>query len=471
MGKKERFYVDIMATHPGVTGSCNLMNAKFPNGESLKFIVDCGLFQERKYDVYNQDFPFKAENIAFVLVTHTHIDHIGRLPLLEKNGFYKEIYATEDTCKLMPLALHDSHKVLASSAKQKNQKCLYSETDVERVLSSLKPCSYRQTITPAEHIRVTFFKNGHLIGAAIILVQISYPGYDDINLLFTGDYHDKNLFFDVAPFLPKWVSKLPLTIISESTYGYMDSTEIEKCFRNNVLRQIGENGMVIVPVISLGRAQEVLYEVKCMQEEGKLKNIPIYLDGKLAIHYTGMFGNGMLAVKEKMKNFLPENLTIVDKNIRNRIIWDWSPKILITSSGMGSYGPAHQYIQEYITREKALIHFTCYTAEGTLGRRLKDAQNGETIEIGGIVLKKRAKVEYTTEFSKHAKADEIIMFLKQFLNVKLILLNHGEEDTKRIFANRVIEEINPKKIGVLSREYFFRVNSNGLIKTLSSKFI
>ena len=138
---------------------------------------------------------------------------------------------------------------------------------------------------------------------------------------------------------------------------------------------------------------------------------------------------------------------------------------------MGSYGPAQIYIPEYIKRENALIQFTGYTAEGTLGRKLKEAEKGENVEIGGRLLRKNADVEYTNEFSAHAKADEMIAFLKQFKNLKLVLVNHGEEEIKFSFANRIIEEVKPKDVGILGREYFFRVNPYGLVETKTTKFM
>ena len=267
MAQNDRFYVDIMSMNEEVTGSCNLVIVKFPNRETIRFVVDCGLFQEMEYEQLNSVLPFNAENIDFALVTHVHVDHIGRLPYMVKKGFFKEIYATEATCKLLPLALNDSFKVLNSLAKRKNIKSLYSDANVEETLKLLKPCRYDETIKVNENIKVTFFNNGHLVGAALILIQISYPGYEDINLLFTGDYNNKNMFFDVKP-IPKWVLELPLTIVQESTYGDMDTVNGQECFKNNIRKCMQEEGTALVLVFSLGRAQEILYELKIMQKTG-----------------------------------------------------------------------------------------------------------------------------------------------------------------------------------------------------------
>ena len=351
-----------------------------------------------------------------------------------------------------------------------NVKSLYLDVDVERTLELLKPCKYNETIKVHENIKVTFLNNGHLVGAALILVQISYPGYEDINLLFTGDYNNKNMFFDVNP-IPQWILDLPLTVVQESTYGSMDSSEIHRCFKYNIKKCLYNDGTVVALVFSLGRAQEILYELRNMQKSGELDvQIPIYFDGKLAIRYTDLYIKDGLDVKPEMREFLPENLTFVDKASRSNVLMDTHKKIILTTSGMGSYGPAQTYIPEYIARENSLIQFTGYTAEGTMGNRLKNTQLGEMVEVGGLIAKKRADVEYTTEYSAHAKADEMIAFLKQFKNLKLVLVNHGELTTKKIFAERIMKEVDPKRVGILGREYFFRVDSYGLVKTLSTKF-
>ena len=470
MGWKERFYADIMAIHPEVTGSLNLVVVKLPNTDTIKFVVDCGLFQEKEHEELNEYFPFYAENVDFCLVTHNHVDHIGRLPLLVKKGFTGRIYATEQTSTIIGAALEDSCKVLKDVSKRKNKPKLYDEGDVSETLKHLKPCAYNQTISIGDYVKVTFFKNGHLVGAAVILVQISYPGQEDINILFTGDYNNKNMFFDVDP-IPEWVRELPLTVIQESTYGYMDSTDMEEVFEENILNCVNNGGTVISPVFSLGRMQEILYVIKNLQKSGKLdKSVEIYADGKLGIRYTMRYIDGTLALKPETEDFLPDGVMFVDKTSREQVLESTNPKIVLTTSGMGSYGPAQLYIPEYISRKNCLIQFTGYTAEGTLGHRLKNTEKGESVEIGGLIVKKKADVEYTTEFSAHAKADEMIDFLKQFKNLKLILLNHGEREVKTKFANRILDEVEPKRIGILGREYFFRVNPYGLVKTFSSKF-
>lgn len=475
MGSKERFYVDIMSMNFKVTGSSHLVVVRFPDETAVKFGVDFGLFQGKDEEEKNSKVLLGCDEIEFVLVTHNHIDHTGRLPLLCKKGFNGKIYATEDTSKLMSNALTDSYSILKKKAKREHRKELYSESDVYKTLNSLCGCKFNETIQLTKNIKATFFINGHLLGAALILVQISFPGYKDINLLFTGDYHYKNMFFDV-PKLPGWVYQIPITIIQESTYGYMDSTEVEKNLESNIVESLKNDKTVLCMVFSLGRCQEVLYILKRLQDTGKIDpNIPIYLDGKLAIQYTGKYLKGNLNIREDMKDFLPDNFKYVDKILRNELIDDCSPKVILTTSGMGTYGPATTYISHYISRTDCLIQFTGYTAEGTLGRELKDTPYGNAVSVYGILKRKLARVEYTSELSAHAKADEMIKFLSCFKKINLILVNHGEPEVKQKFAERIVNEVDVKDVAilgcdVLGRNYLYRISPYGLIKSFSTSF-
>lgn len=482
MGNTLRFTHDIMAMHNEVTGSCLLNIIKFPDGTTKRLVVDCGLFQESEYSELNKNLPFDPENIDYVIVTHNHVDHTGRLPFLVKNGYRGDIHMSNTTSKLISNALSDSYKVLKNKAKMANAPLFYSDCDVDETLKLVKPHNYEETFhltSKAEknkYIKVTFFMNGHLPGAVVALLQVKYRDdsgkrYEDINMLFTGDYNNKNIFFDVNP-IPKWVHQLPITIIQESTYGKMNSTEIEFVFEKNILSAIAKGKEIVIPVFSLGRAQEIMYILKTWQKQGKLaKDIPIYLDGKLAWGYTNIYKMDGLDNKEECKDFIPENFTFVsDPETRNTIMQDGKCKIILTTSGMGSYGPAQTYLPAYIKKPNALIHFTGYCAEGTLGRRLYECAMEDKVEISGLQVKKLADVQFTSEFSAHAKADELIDFLKPFENIKLVLINHGELDSKETYANRVIDEIDPKNVGILGREYFFRIDGYGLIKPLSTKF-
>jgi metallo-beta-lactamase family protein len=395
---------------------------------------------------------------------------VGRLALLAKKGYCGKFYASEDTCRLLPLCLRDSGRILASSCKAHSEAPIYEEDDINTVVTNLQQVIPREQFKPCENVVVTAIRNNHLVGALSYLVQIKYTGFEDINILFTGDLKEQNMFLEDTS-IPKWIRDLPLTVVTESTYGNERATG-KPVFRHNIIKALRRGGTVVVPVFSLGRTQEVLYVLKVLQDEGKINtNIPIYLDGKLAIDYTKMYSS--LNIKPSMQDFIPENLHFVEgdkKSKRREIKNDTSQKIILCSSGMGTFGSAPSYIQHYIQIKNCMIHFSGYCTEGSVGRTLKEAAPGTEVEVCGLMVEKEADVEYTDEFSGHAHEDDLIDYLSCFNDIKLLAINHGEEDSKRQFGHDAKQEVSPKDIFVLDRENAVRINSFGFEKSFKTKF-
>lgn len=471
MGNKARMYLDIMACHPEVTGSCFLCVLKLPNRETVKFVVDCGLFQEKEYDHLNEELPFDCNEISFVLATHNHVDHIGRIPFLYKKGYSGKVYCSSKTKVLLPLSLNDSQKILADVYKRKHQKALYSANDVETALNNVVGVDFNQKNHLNPNIDVTFLENAHIIGATMILVEINYPGEEPINVLFTGDYSSKNKFIDLHE-IPKQVRNMRLSVIIESTYGETSVNDINfGHFSQKVLDAVEKRKTVILPVFSLGRSQEILLELKKLQDSNLLDiNVPIYFDGHLAQIYTSLYLKNEVLIDKSKQDFLPKDLFLVDSESRSELLETDKCKIIVTTSGMATYGPAQIYIPYFISKKQALILFTGYTAEGSLGANLKNAAEGEMVKVGGLICKKHAEVSYCNEFSAHAKSEELIELLKKFNDLRGVLINHGQDTTKNKFAETVLNELNINEVGILNRDYFFRLGSYGIIKTLSTKF-
>lgn len=486
-----KFYIDTMALHKEVTGSCILNIIRFPNGTTKRFLVDCGLFQENDYYYLNSSLPFNASELDYVLVTHNHVDHTGRLPCLINNGYKGKIHTSKTSAKIIGYALGDSYKVLKTRQKISGQKQLYTHDDVDQTINQVEGHEYEKSfyLDSEKNIKVTFFMNGHLAGASIILLQVKYKDnsgkpYEPINMLFTGDYNNKNIFFDPKP-LPNWVYDLPITITQEATYGAMNSSEIKYVFESNMLKALENGKEILLPVFSLGRAQEILYILKNWQHQGKLdKSIPIYFDGMLGMQYNRVYLEDGLDNRPECKNFLPENFHDISGNNERRrnLSNDGKQKIVVATGGMCTHGPSQSYIAPFLRNPNALIHLTGYCAEDTLGRKIYNAMHGEVVSLGkdktdkdgntiytGPVVTKLADVEFTSELSAHAKGDELIDFLRPFNKIQLVIINHGSYQSMDTHVNNIVKQINPKDV-CIHGSYVYRLDGYGLIKFFSTKF-
>jgi len=465
-----KFFVNAMAIHKGVTGSCIFCDVRLCDEDrNVKFIVDCGLFQGRdEEENNNEELPINVNELNFVLGTHSHLDHVGRYPMLYAKGYKGKIYCSRQTAEILPNQLSDCVKVLAVISKMKNKKPLYGDGSVTRTLQSIKGCEYGKTISVDERVKVTFFMNGHLYGASIILVQIKSLSNEEINLLFTGDYAPTNVFFPVKQ-LPEWVKRLPLNVFIESTYGNITSEEIKPCFRENVANAVKIGKSVVIPAFSLGRGQQGLLELQQMQQEGMIsKGIPILYCGKLGIGYTrNIFLNNQMFYPEK-RQFMPDNCTYVYNT--SDVFTYPDPLICIGSAGMGGHGPMQRIIPEFL-RRNAFVQFMGYLAEGSVGRDIMNVKYGEDIVVSGRVVRKRAEISTTTEFSAHAKSNELLEFLNQFEKLQTVNINHGRPEVKRSFARKVLDEMeNVKDVTILDGEVILRINPFGLQKTFYPKF-
>lgn len=466
-----RLQIELTDEKSSVTGTCQLFNVIFPNEvlgfngktKNISFLCDCGTFQgEENCDDLNSSFFFDISKPEFGILTHGHLDHYGRYPMAINRGFYGPVFTTYITAKFLSnIFLDDCLKIETRNADKKDIEPLFDEGDIKNFKKVLIGCTYQKNIVINDYINMYFFDNGHVPGAAVVLLQFTYPGCDEINIVISGDYNNFNTFFKVNP-LPQWVYDLPnLTIIIESTYGNIKTTDLKKeCFVKNITNALKKSKVCIVPTFSFCRCQEVLLKLREAQQKGVLDcKYPIYLDGGTAIDCTSMFMKGAFKMLPRVEEFLPQNCIFVgDKDLRNFLKSNDSPKIILSSSGMGSYGPSQGYIDSFINNKNAIIHATGYvTPDSKIGKLKAEKVN--------------AKVYDTTEFSAHAKQDVLIeKFLKpfNFKNVKSIIVTHGSPEAKDEFAKVLTETFKETDVNItiLSNDNKLIITSEGVVKTI-----
>lgn len=484
---------EIECLHEGVTGSAILLITHFPNGVNKRILVDCGTYQEYEYKEYNESIPFNAENIDYTFLTHTHIDHCGRLPLLVKEGYPNYIFCTNEAKHMLVPALFDCAKILDNDAKLLTKKTkklvlpLYESDDVKNTIKVTHGLNYNETYTMDENIKVTFLGNGHLMGSSMILIQLCFPLCETVNLLFTGDYNVDNIFQEV-PQIPKWVKKLKLIAIEEATYGDSTTCDISYTYSKTILDLISQNKTILSPVIACERSEQVLLKLKKLQDSNLIsKRIPIYLAGSLACEYFKIY-----ACKSKV-DFIPQNLTLVSSNkltihsemldgknvtfiqeIPDEVLESKSPKIILTTSGMADKGKAPYYLSKLLNREDVTILFTCYLPSSTLGYTISNLKKGSecTFNVYGEKIKTEinADIVCCNEFSSHAKADQLLDLLRTFDNLVGVFINHGNPKTKEIYANTIMDCIDVKFVEILDRSIFYSMSGYTVLKYANSKF-
>lgn len=462
--------VYVCAYHNEVTGSRLLLVIERPDKVVYRILVDYGYYQEPDYRYLNYVEDLNPNKIDAIVLTHNHIDHTGLVPKAVRHGYRKPIYMTEITKELIHSFWNDSAEQQDSNAQEMREKypfesdkfrALYHVEDVERAMKLTEGLPYRKATEILPGVTLTFFENGHILGAGLVLLQCSYKNKKTLNFLFTGDVRMSNCFFNV-PKLPKWLRQMELIVVSESTYGTTSQEDIKQCFRSNMIEAFARKQNILIGAFAQGRMQEMLYEFKLMQKEGIIpEDYMIYLDGPLGIETTYKYRQILEWFNPSKSDFMPDNLQIVCPKSREYLLSGERPIILITTSGMLSNGPARMYVPMFLEHKNALIHLVGYAAEETLARKLLDAKRDEEIQICGHTYKKNAVVKTTREKTSHATKDKLIEFLNSLKNVRFLGINHGNTDVKQAFASDCAQECdNVEEIGIFDREHmycFYRV--------------
>ena len=448
-----------------VTGSNYLVEAA-----GKKFLVDCGMWQgSSELEMQNaEDFEFNPQEIDFMLLTHAHIDHSGRIPKLYKEGYRSLIYAHKATCDLCTLMLPDSGHIQEMEIEWKNKKRkrkgekelppLYTAEEALRSMEVFEPVQYDEIIevTPDIHFRLD--DAGHRLGSSIIELWVKENG-EETKTVFTGDLGNNDLplldsptMIDSADFL-----------VMESTYGsrkHLRNDEKAEMFLNIVSETLDNGGTVVIPSFAVGRTQEILYEINKLKEvkdddefRRKYKTLmkaSVYVDSPLAISATEVF-------RENTNLFEPDVIETIEKGdnplefpgLKFTRTADESKalnesresNIIISASGMCEVARIKHHLKHNLWNPKSTILFVGYQAPGTLGYNI--VKGDKTVKIFGEEIAVNARIEYIEGYSGHADQDGLMNFVYSFRTKKPknIFLVHGEPEAQDVLKEKIETEI------------------------------
>ena len=456
-----------------VTGSNFLVEAA-----GKKFLVDCGMFQGREEleeENYNP-FDYDPKEIDFMLLTHAHIDHSGRIPKLYNEGFRGPIYAQKATCDLCSIMLPDSGHIQEMEAEWKNKKRLrkgeetkpplYTAEDAIKSQELFVPVKYDEIIQVDENIFVRFNDAGHMLGSSIIEVWTKEDG-KETKTVFSGDIGNNDIPLLSSPTMIESCDYL----VMESTYGsrlHMKNDEKAEIFLDVVSETIDNGGTVVIPSFAVGRTQEILYELEKIKEKKHdeefnrkyktLMKVPVYVDSPLAISATEIFKKNTDLFEDEIREKIEAgNNPLEFPGLKFTRTADESkalnesqePSIIISASGMCDVGRIKHHLKHNIWNPKSTILFVGYQAPGTLGHSI--VNGAKKVTIFGEEMAVNARIEYIEGYSGHADQEWLMNFVYSFISKpKHIFLVHGEDDSQTVLKNKILEGTG---IGVSIPEY------------------
>lgn len=420
--------------------------------------------EEKNFD----DFMFDVNDIDFMLLTHAHIDHSGRIPKLYKEGYRAPIYAQKATCDLCTIMLPDSGHIQEMESEWKNKKRirqgkdpyipLYTAQDALDSLEVFIPVNYDEIVDVDEDIKVRFSDAGHMLGSSIIEVWANENG-KETKAVFTGDLGNNDLPLLAAPTMIESADYL----VMESTYGnrmHIRNDEKAQMFLNIVYETLEKNGTVIIPSFAVGRTQEILYELNKIKENTddeefikkyeKLMTVPVFVDSPLAISATEIFKKNTELFDDDVKEEMARGDNPLEfKGLKFTPTADESkalnemnePAVIISASGMCEVGRIKHHLKHNLWNPNSTILFVGYQAPGTLGRKIVDGE--KRVKIFGEEINVNARIEYIEGYSGHADQEWLLNFVYSFYTKpKHIFLVHGEEEGQKVLKEKIIENTN-----------------------------
>lgn len=419
-----------------VTGSNFLFSAA-----GKRILVDCGLFQGEKFaDERNrEDFAFDPASIDILLVTHAHIDHIGRIPKLVKDGFRGTIYSTPPTADLAEIMLFDTVRILAKEATVNGLSPLYEEREVRAAMELWRTREYHAPFDLAPGLSCVFKDAGHMLGSAMMFLSMNGK-----TMVFTGDLGNSPspLLNDTEPITGVHY------LLMESTYGNRNHEGVEE--RKETLRKLIERtaaaeSTLIVPVFTVERAQELLYEINDMIERHKLHPIPIFVDSPLAIRATEIYRQSAKYFNGEAKGFIRHGddvfkfprLVFTERKEDSLAIWETKgPKVIMGGAGMLNGGRIVHHVRHYASDKNATILFVGYQAAGTAGRRLIEGER--TVRLFGQETRVECNIEVLNGYSGHKDMDHLLEFVATGAEtLAKVFVAIGEPKSSLFLAQRI----------------------------------
>ncbi len=461
-----------------VTGSQHLISVSNTgsSGRCSRILLECGLFQGKRRESFerNRDLPFDATSVDVMILSHAHIDHSGNIPNLVRNGFQGSIYCTFATRDLCSAMLRDSAYIQEHDVAYVNKKRarkglppvepIYTHADAIASLEHFISVGYGRPVMVAPGVRCTLLDAGHILGSAIVLLEIE-EGQRQTRLLFSGDLgrQDMPILRDPTPAPPADV------LIIESTYGnrlHPPHEEAEQRLRALIDETCGHGGKVVIPAFTVGRTQEIVYSLHRLASAHQLPDMPIFVDSPLAVNATGVFRLHPECYDEELREFIAQDhhpdpfgfdrlryiRNAEDSKALNKLE---GPAVIISASGMCEAGRIQHHLKHNISDPRNTVLIVSWQAPHTLGRRLVERQ--KVVKIFGQEYPLRARVEAIHGYSAHADRNGLLDWVKPIAHdLRHAFVVHGDPEPAKALADG-LKQLGVRDVAVPEQGDVFQI--------------